>query len=98
MPRGDQVGTLWGLGEAELGLGHTSRARDHLEAALESIAPGTDVLLRARVRFALARAQPPERRERARRLAEAARQELPGLSPWSKDLRQRIDVWLAAHG
>ena len=95
-PPGGRLNILCGLGEAELGLGRSNRARQRLQAALALIEPGTEPRTRARIRFALARALPLEEQERAHALAETALQELPGRSPWSRHQRQRIEAWLAA--
>lgn len=95
-PPGGRLKILCGLGEAELGLGRSARARQRLQEALALIGPGTEPRTRARIRFALARTLPPEEQERAFALAETALQELSGTSPWSKHRRQRIEAWLAA--
>jgi len=96
LPSGGRLNILCGLGEAELGLKRSGRARQRLQTALALIEPGTEPRMRARTRFALARTLPPEEQERARALAETAFQELPGRSPWSRHQRQRIETWLAA--
>ena len=93
------VGTLTGIGEAELDRGQPARAVPPLEHALAVAEKHPDdPLPLAGARFALARAEWDAGRDhaRARGRAVAARQAYAGVRSQKAQLAA-VDGWLAAH-
>ncbi len=84
------------LGEAYLELGRPDLARPHLEAAVGRAGrTGSEPVLGAAARFALARLLAAEDPERAESLARRAAADLTGAgSAWSRGLGDAVEAWL----
>jgi tetratricopeptide (TPR) repeat protein len=101
--KSDDYDSLRCLGEAELALGKTAPARDHLERAL-AVTKSSYVDDLPRARFALARALAAGSaadRSRAMDLARSARDELSavvGKQPWLQPTLEAIERWIAGPG
>ncbi len=89
------VELLIALGKAHLGLDRPESARPFLEQALDDGRADRLPGLGAEARFALARALGKGEHERARSLAHEARSMLTGDSPMTRQLRARLEGWLA---